>query len=97
MDRGSWHPLQGRQGSPVRISDSPEESGLASRVEDDAVNYLRAGCSIRKPSERMQTMKQMLKSKEAITHWLDKWERTISLFAKASLSWTSEAMAPLLS
>lgn len=42
-------------------------------------------------------MKQMLKSKEAITHWLDKWERTISLFAKASLSWTSEAMAPLLS
>lgn len=66
-------------------------------IEDDAVNSLRAGCSIRKPLERMQTMKQILKSKEAITHWLDKWERTISLFAKASLSWTREVMAPLLS
>ena len=66
-------------------------------IEDDAVNSLRAGCSIRKPSERMQTMKPILKSKEAITHWLDKWERTINLSAKASLSWTSEITAPLLS
>ena len=35
-------PLQGRQGSPVRISDSPEESGLASRGR----KRLRQGASI---------------------------------------------------
>lgn len=45
----------------------------------------RAVCNVRKDSGRIGTVKQVLKLKEAITHWVDKWERTACLFARTLL------------
>lgn len=45
----------------------------------------RALCNIRKDSGRIGTVKQVLKLKEAITHWVDKWERITCLFARTLL------------
>lgn len=61
------------------------------------ITLCRVGCTVRKASGRMGTVKEMMKIKEAIAHCIDKWGRATCLFATTLLSWASERAAPSLS